>query len=77
MNTSLKPALNHLRLLVVALFAMLSSLAQEKTVQGRVSDNATGSPIAGASVTLKGGTSGVITDANGNFSIKFPQHQSN
>ena len=70
MNTSLKPALNHLRLLVVALFAMLSSLAQEKTVQGRVSDNATGSPIAGASVTLKGGTSGVITDANGNFSIK-------
>ncbi|MFZ9240481.1 MAG: carboxypeptidase-like regulatory domain-containing protein, partial [Chitinophagaceae bacterium] len=71
MNTSLKPALNHLRLLVVALFAMLSSLAQEKTVQGRVSDNATGSPIAGASVTLKGGLSGVITDANGNFSIKI------
>jgi len=71
MNTSLKPALNHLRLLVVALFAMLSSLAQEKTVQGRVSDNATGSPIAGASVTLKGGSSGVITDANGNFSIKI------
>jgi iron complex outermembrane receptor protein len=71
MNTSLKPALNHFRLLVVALFAMLSSLAQEKTVQGRVSDNATGSPIAGASVTLKGGSSGVITDANGNFSIKI------
>lgn len=56
-----------------ALFCMLMlclvSVAQVKTITGQVSD-ATGEPVIGATVFVKGSTSnGVITDIDGNFSL--------
>jgi len=42
------------------------------TVSGSVSDERTGEPLIGASINLKGTTSGAITDLDGNFSLNLP-----
>jgi TonB-dependent starch-binding outer membrane protein SusC len=42
-----------------------------KTITGRVTSDA-GEPLIGASVSLKGTSSGAVTDANGNFSLSVP-----
>ena len=52
----------------ILLFAIsLNSFAQQK-LHGKVTDAATGKPLAGASVTF-GGTGGTTTDQDGNFTI--------
>src|SRR5690606_32430584 len=43
-------------------------------ITGRVLDN-NGVPLANVSVVLKGGTTGVSTDANGAFSINVPDEK--
>lgn len=45
---------------------------QQKNVTGSVLD-AQGQPIPGATITIKGTTSGTITDMNGNFSLTVPE----
>ncbi|MBY0245426.1 MAG: SusC/RagA family TonB-linked outer membrane protein [Sphingobacteriaceae bacterium] len=55
-------------ILIAFVFSMQSAFAQEKTLRGTVTD-ASGAPLPGTSVTLKGETRGVVTDADGNFSI--------
>lgn len=42
------------------------------TVKGKVMDN-NGTPLSGVSVTVKGTSQGVTTDANGDFSISAPE----
>jgi iron complex outermembrane receptor protein len=54
-------------LLIFILFTALSSFAQN-TVTGKVTDEQTGAPISGASVTVKGEKAGVVTEADGSFS---------
>jgi TonB-linked SusC/RagA family outer membrane protein len=56
-------------LLIFILFTALSSFAQN-TVTGKVTDEQTGAPISGASVTVKGEKAGVVTEADGSFSIR-------
>lgn len=51
------------------------SLAQEKSINGKVSDN-TGSPMIGVTVVVQGTTNGTITDTDGNFSLKVPENSS-
>lgn len=64
------------RAMMLALLIAVVSLgtgtmnAQVFTVTGRVTDAADGTPIAGCSVTVKGTTSGVTTNSNGQYSIK-------
>lgn len=60
-----------LKLLFWAVFAMsaLSSRAQTKTVTGKVTDGKDGTPVIGASVTVKGTNAGTVTNADGNFSL--------
>ncbi len=41
---------------------------QQKTVTGKVTDSS-GIPLPGVTVVLKGTTTGIITDANGNYSL--------
>jgi TonB-linked SusC/RagA family outer membrane protein len=41
------------------------------TVTGNVTDERTGEPLIGASIILKGTTSGTITDLDGNFSLSL------
>ncbi len=55
---------------------VLSASGQSKTqpskVTGSVTDNTTGEPVIGASITVKGTTLGTVSDANGKFSIDVP-----
>ena len=54
-------------LFLVAIFVQLTAFAQTK-VSGTVKD-ANGEPIIGASVSVKGGSTGAVTDIDGNYSI--------
>ncbi|MDB5156476.1 MAG: SusC/RagA family TonB-linked outer membrane protein [Mucilaginibacter sp.] len=42
-------------------------------VKGKITDKATGEALVGVSVIIKGTTSGVASDANGNYSISAPE----
>lgn len=45
-----------------------TSMQQQKTVSGKVTDSS-GASVPGVSVVIKGTTNGTITDANGNYSL--------
>lgn len=47
-------------------------LNRDVTITGKVSD-ASGNPLAGASITIKGTSKGVTTNANGEYSISAPE----
>ena len=55
--------------LVVAMTCSFAALAQPRTIAGQVLD-ANGEPLIGATLVVKGTTTGFITDLNGNFEIK-------
>ncbi len=42
-------------------------------VKGKVTDAVTGKPLAGVTIQVKGGTTGTVTDAEGNFSLEVPE----
>ncbi len=68
----LKKNVSRVLLLVLSAVVAQGAMAQSKTVQGRVTDSSN-EPLIGASVTVKGTqNTGVITDANGHFSITVP-----
>lgn len=58
----------------VLMFALLSdAMAQaSKTVTGKVTSALDGSPLPGVNVVVKGTTSGVITNVDGQYSISVP-----
>ncbi|HDJ33562.1 MAG TPA: TonB-dependent receptor [Bacteroidetes bacterium] len=64
-----------LLLLIAALGAgkvlAMEEFQQPKSVQGQIIDG-TGEPVIGATVVIKGTTTGTITDMNGNYSINIP-----
>lgn len=64
--------------MLMFLVAILMSchLIAQNTVTGIVIDGTDNSPMIGASVQVKGTTDGIITDVNGNFSIKVPSGKS-
>ena len=55
----------------VCLFAIFSQ-AQTKTVTGKVTDSKDGSPLVGASVLVKGTTTGTQTAADGSYKLNVP-----
>jgi TonB-linked SusC/RagA family outer membrane protein len=55
---------------------MLKSEEQQQTLTGTVTDASTGEGLAGVSIVVKGTTVGVISDANGNYSINLPDRNS-
>lgn len=50
----------------------LSSIAQDRTVTGKVTNAKDGSPLVAASVLVKGSGVGAQTNADGSFSLKVP-----
>lgn len=48
-------------------------LAQTRAVSGRVTDQKTGEGLPGATVLLKGTTTGISTNSDGNFSLNVPE----
>jgi TonB-linked SusC/RagA family outer membrane protein len=61
-----------LLLLVMLLSGKIMLFAQERTITGKITDETSGAPVAGATVSFKGLKKGVSTDANGVFAIKGP-----
>lgn len=64
-------------LLIMLLLALSSSLMAQQLIRvaGTVRDSK-GSPVAGVSVTLKGGNTGTSTDSAGRYVIEVPSRQS-
>ncbi len=58
-----------LSLFTVLMLSGVLAFAQSRVVSGKVTDN-TGKPVPFASVSLKGGKTGVTTDVNGEYSIR-------
>ncbi|WP_044214327.1 SusC/RagA family TonB-linked outer membrane protein, partial [Saccharicrinis fermentans] len=59
-----------LLLMVAFLIASMGALfAQEKGITGVVTEKATGDPVPGVSVVVKGTTNGTITDMDGNYHL--------
>jgi TonB-linked SusC/RagA family outer membrane protein len=70
---SLKKSLRLLTLPVLFLLLSQAAISQQtKAVTGRVTDSKDGSPVLGASVTVKNSNVGTNTDANGDFSLQVP-----
>lgn len=65
------PRLSKLPLLLFFLSFALLGTAQNKTVSGKVRDEK-GQPLAGATVTVKGGSAATATAADGSFTIAAP-----
>lgn len=59
-------------LVTFLLLAALSLSAQDKTVTGRVTDDKDGTPLAGVSITVKGGAIGTSSNADGLFTLMVP-----
>ena len=59
------------RLLLSSMMALtvLVVQAQDRTVSGRIVDGDTGEALIGASVTIKGTSTGTVTDIDGNYSL--------
>lgn len=62
--------------IVLVLFSCCSLFAQERTVNGVVTDNATGERLPGAVVSVKGKPSNVSSSSDGSFSIKVSEADS-
>ena len=59
-------------LLVIMMFLTSFGIAQERTISGTVTTSDTKETLPGASVVIKGTTTGTITDINGQYSMKVP-----
>jgi TonB-linked SusC/RagA family outer membrane protein len=67
--------MKRLLLSCVAMALMLYStqtMAQDRTVSGRVTSTEDGSPLPGVNVVVKGTTIGTATDADGKYSLAIP-----
>jgi TonB-linked SusC/RagA family outer membrane protein len=66
-----------LRIIFAAIFVFLCCHAghaqsNQVTISGQVTEKATGQPLVGVSIRVKGSTEGVVTDANGQYKIQVP-----
>lgn len=65
---------HRLSIITIVLLLMAGTIfAQERTVKGKVTDLSNGQSIPGANVLVKGSSSGVISDIDGDFSINIPE----
>ena len=63
----------HLRALLFFQIILFTASAQNRTVTGTVISKATGQPLAGATVLIKGTRTATTTDNSGNFTINVPK----
>jgi len=58
---------------LLILLTGFTSMAQVKTITGKVTSSEDGGPLPGASIKVKGTTQGTSTDSNGSFTLQVPQ----
>ncbi|MCD7977555.1 MAG: TonB-dependent receptor [Tannerellaceae bacterium] len=70
-----RPKSNLVRLLTLLLLTLFTTnaFAQQKTITGKVIDTL-GDPLIGVNVSVKGTTTGTITDFDGNYSLGVPSN---
>jgi TonB-dependent starch-binding outer membrane protein SusC len=68
---SLKNLLKATGMIMLLLIAQIS-FAQNRTITGKVTDSKDGSGVAGATVSVKGTRTAVVTTADGSFSLSVP-----
>ncbi|WP_335695417.1 TonB-dependent receptor [Spirosoma montaniterrae] len=61
-----------LPVLLLSWFLCITAFAQDRRLTGRVLDGNDNSPLPGANVVIKGTQTGVVTDANGQFTLQLP-----
>ncbi|MGY0037541.1 TonB-dependent receptor plug domain-containing protein [Pedobacter sp. NJ-S-72] len=66
---------NLLLFLITVLLFSTHAVAQEKTINGKVTSVEDGLPLPGVTVKIKGTSSGVMTNSEGNYTIKAKQGQ--
>jgi TonB-linked SusC/RagA family outer membrane protein len=64
------------RLLILAAFVLSCGLLSAQTVTGKVTDGDTGEPLEGVAVVVKGTTVGVLSGADGMYSLRLPDNAS-
>ena len=64
-----------LRLLALILLGPLCAFSQVRTVSGRVSDSAEKAALPGTTITVKGTTTGTVSDADGRYQIVAPNEK--
>lgn len=69
MKHALQQAHRTLPLLVVCWLLCVGAFAQDRKISGRITDGNDNSGLPGANVVVKGTQTGVVTDANGQFSL--------
>lgn len=62
--------------LLLFMLSCISAIAQPRTVTGKITDLSTKLPLEGVSVVVKGTTTAVLTNAEGNFAITVPSNES-
>ena len=62
-------------LMGLILFCSMQIVSAQKLITGKVTDAKDGSALPGVSITIKGTTTGTLTDPAGNYSIKVPDNQ--
>ena len=62
-----------LTLFLAALFMCIGGVLAQTKVSGTVISQDDGQPVIGASIVIQGSKSGVVTDANGRFTLTVPQ----
>jgi TonB-dependent starch-binding outer membrane protein SusC len=64
------------RLLLILLLTLSGGavLLAQRTLTGKVTDNATGEGLIGVTILVKDGAAGTVTDAEGNFSLNAPSN---
>ncbi|MGL6269955.1 MAG: carboxypeptidase-like regulatory domain-containing protein, partial [Chitinophagaceae bacterium] len=71
---AVKSIRNFSAVLFILLFICLQTFAQDIiSVRGKVMDGDKKVPVSGASIMVKGNTSGTVSDANGEFSLQVPK----
>ena len=69
MNNCLRQAYRALPLLLIGWLLCTGAFAQERKISGRITDGADNNPLPGANVVIKGTQIGMVTDAQGRFSL--------
>lgn len=55
---------------LITLMATIPCLAQQRSINGKLTDASTGQPVPNASITIKGSTRGTVSDVQGRFSLQ-------
>jgi iron complex outermembrane receptor protein len=58
-------------LFILLLLSSVNLFAQESKLTGTITDDATGSPVVGASISIKGKLTGTITNSKGDYSLNI------